>query len=100
MEAAPVIKGLDKIEDGQASLVPGFETAAVDELQFEGAPEGFHGGVVITAGFAAHRGLGLSLGQGLSKIRASVLAAAIGVENELWRRLAVSLRHVPSRQDQ
>ena len=40
MEAAPVIKGFDKIEDGLASLGPGFKAAPVDEFEFEGAPEG------------------------------------------------------------
>jgi len=54
MEAALVIKGFNRIEDDQASLVPRFETAPIDEFQFEG-----------------------------SKIRAGILAAAIGVEDEL-----------------
>jgi len=40
MEAASVIKSFDKIEDGQASLLAGFEAAAIDEFQFESAPEG------------------------------------------------------------
>ena len=81
MEAAAVIESFDKIEDGPASLGPGFERGAIDKFQFEGAPEGFHGSVVITAGFAAHRGLGLSVGQSLAEIRAGVLAAAIGVKD-------------------
>ena len=54
MEALAVIKSFDEVEDGQASLGSGFEVAPVDKLQFERAPKGFHGGVVVAAGFAAH----------------------------------------------
>jgi len=100
MEALAVIESLDEVEDCQPSLGSSFETAPVDEFQFERAPEGFHGSVVITAGFAAHGGLGLSVGQGLAKIRAGVLAAAIGVKDELRRGLAMNLCHVPGRQDE
>ena len=54
MEALAVVERFDEVEDCQASLGPSFEAAPVDEFLFEGAPEGFHGGVVIAAGFAAH----------------------------------------------
>src|SRR6185369_14800023 len=58
MEAGAIIKGFDKIEEGQPGLGAGLEVTAIDEFLFEGAPEGFHGGVVIAAGGAAHGGEG------------------------------------------
>src|SRR2546423_11982866 len=100
MEALAVIESLDEVEDCQTSLGSGFEAAPVDEFQFEGAPEGFHGGVVVAAGFTAHGGQGLALSQGVTEIGAGVLAAAIGMKDQLWRRLAMSLSHVPGREDQ
>ncbi len=99
MEPAPVIKGFDELEDGLASLSSGFEAAAVDEFLFERAPERFHGGVVIAAGFTAHGRYGFCVGQGLAKISAGVLATTIGVEKEFWQGLAMVLSHVPGRED-
>ena len=59
-----------------------FEAAAINQFLFEGAPEGFHGGVVIAAGFAAHGGEGLAMSQSVAEISAGVLAAAVGVEDQ------------------
>src|SRR3954453_5659525 len=97
MEALAVIESFDKVEDRLARLGPSFEAAAVDQFLFERAPEGFHGGVVIAASFAAHRGEGFCVGQGTAKISAGVLAATVGVEDQFWRRLAMGLSHVPGR---
>jgi hypothetical protein len=100
MEALAVIESLDEVKDGLASLDPSLEAAPVDEFLFKGAPEGFHGGVVIAAGFTAPGGEGLALSQRVAKSSAGVLAAAVGMKDQLWRRLAMSLSHVPGREDQ
>ena len=75
MEPSPIIERFDKVEDGLASFGASFEAAAIDQFLFEGAPEGFHGSVVIAAGFAAHGREGFGVGQGLAKINAGVLLA-------------------------
>ena len=59
VQASAVIEYFYEIEDGLACFVPGFELAAVDQFLFEGAPERFHGGVVVAVAFAAHGGQGL-----------------------------------------
>ena len=100
MEALAVIESFDEVEDCQASLGSGFKTAAINELQLERAPEGFHGGVVVAAGFAAHRRQGLGLRQRVAVIGTGVLAAAVGMKHQFWWRLAMSLSHVPGREDQ
>ena len=83
MEAAAVIKGFDEVEDGLASLGASFEGAAVDQFLFERAPEGFHGGVVIAASFATHGRQAPTLSQSLAISSAGILAAAVGVEDQL-----------------
>ena len=55
-EALAVVKRFDVIKDCLASLGSGFEVAAIDQFLFEGAPEGFHGGIVVAVAFAAHGG--------------------------------------------
>src|SRR5207248_11739975 len=100
MEAAAVVKGFDEVEDGLASFAASFEATPIDQFVFEGAPERFHGGVVIAAGFAAHGGQRLALSQSVTEVRASVLAAAVGVENQRGNRLAMRQRHVPGPEDQ
>ncbi len=59
MKADAVVEALDEVEDGGGGRRAGEEGAAVNELVFKGAPEGFHGGVVIAVAFAAHGGNGL-----------------------------------------
>src|SRR5436190_9139105 len=100
METTAVIKDFDEVENGLLSLGASLERAAIDEFLFEGAPEGFHGGIVIAAGFAAHGSQRFGFNQSVSKIGAGILAAAIGVKDQLRRRLAMSLSHVPCSQDE
>lgn len=45
-----------RLRSSQRGLVPRREVPLADEFTFEGAPEAFHGGVVITVAFAAHAG--------------------------------------------
>src|SRR4051812_28346467 len=54
VSALAIVEGFDVIEDFGASLAVGSEVAAIDQFEFESAPEAFHGGVVVAVGFAAH----------------------------------------------
>ena len=69
METAPVIEGFDEVVDGLARFAASFEGAPIDQFLFERAPEGFHGGVIIAAGFATHGGEGLALRQSVAEVR-------------------------------
>lgn len=89
MGALAVIKGFDVIEDFGVCLGAGGEVAAVNEFQLESAPEAFHGGVVIAVAFATHGGDELRGLERLAELTAGVLHAAIGMEEQACRRLAV-----------
>ena len=54
MSALAVVEDFDEIEDLGSGLEVGGELPAVDQFQFESAPEAFHGGVVVTIAPAAH----------------------------------------------
>jgi hypothetical protein len=41
-------------DDAGAGLEVADKVSAIDEVEFEGAPEAFHGGVVVAVAFAAH----------------------------------------------
>jgi len=100
MESLAVVKDFDEIEDGLAGLRARLEVAAVDEFVFEGAPEGFHGGIVVTVAFAAHGGDGLGALERVAIVVAGVLDAAIGMKDQTSGRLTMSPGHAPSGQDQ
>ena len=85
MGALTVIEGFDVIEDGGAGFQVVGEGLAVNQFEFESAPEAFHGGVVVAVGFAAHGGEQAGVGQGLAIIAGGVLDAPIGVEDQLSR---------------
>src|ERR1017187_10757309 len=80
MGALAIVKALDVIKDLAARLGAGGEVAAVNQFQFEGAPEAFHGGVVVTVAFAAHGGDQAGFTECAPVIGAGVLNAAIGME--------------------
>jgi len=45
VRALAIVEGFDVIEDEVRSLGAGVEETAIDQFQFEGAPEAFHGGI-------------------------------------------------------
>ena len=55
MESDAVIKGLDVIEDGGASLSDVAEAMVVNQFVFESAEEGLDKSIVVTVAFSAHR---------------------------------------------
>src|SRR5271165_1473529 len=80
--ALAVVEGLDVIEDFVPGLGAGVKVPAVNHLQLEGAPEAFHGGVVVAIAFAAHGGDQPGPAQCAAVVGAGVLDAAIGVEQQ------------------
>ena len=96
MRALAIIEAFDVIEDGGAGLVAGGKVTPVDQVQFEGAPEAFPGGVVIAVAAAAHRGDQTSLTQRSPVTVAGVLDAAIGVEEQIGWRLPMQEGHAQS----
>ena len=87
VSAVAIVEGFDVIEDFGASLAAGSEVAAIDQFEFEGAPEAFHGGVVVAVGCAAHGGDQAGLVERLAVIGAGILDAAIGVDQQIGGRL-------------
>ena len=96
MSAVAVVEGFDVIEDLHASLSAGVEATAIDQLQFEGAPEAFHGGIIVAIALAAHRGEQTSVGQCLTIIVGGVLNAAVGMEEQMGRWLPSEQSHLES----
>ena len=88
MEAERVVKLFDVFIDGGTGVGQISEGAAVDQFGFEGAPEGFHGGVVVAVAAAAHAGEDLcGLQEGL-KGATGILDTLIGMEEEARGGLA------------
>ncbi len=100
VEALAVVEGFDVVKEGLPGLLPGGEAGAVNQFEFKGAPKGFHGGIVVAIGRAAHGGHGLRPRDGLAKFQTGVLDPAIGVKEQAWCRLAMAQGHVPSGLDQ
>src|SRR5438874_7323650 len=54
VQPGPVIEGFDVVEDSGASFGASGKAVMVNQLVFEGTPEGFDEGVVVTVSFATH----------------------------------------------
>ena len=93
MEALGIVKAFDVIEDFGAGLLVGGELPAIDQLPFEGAPEAFHGGVVVAITLAAHGSDEAGPGEGVAIIGGGVLDPAIGVAEEFGGGLAMPECH-------
>jgi hypothetical protein len=97
-----VVEDFDVIEQGGVSLLARGKLISlpVDQFQFERAPEGFHDGVVVAVGFAAHGSNRLGQLQRRAILQAGVLNAAIGMKDQARGRLTVTQGHVPRGQNQ
>ena len=100
MKAFAIIERLDVVEDGDASLVMAGEVTPVNEFQFEGAPEAFHGGIVVTVAPATHGGDQVGVGQSGPEIPGGVLHAPVRMEEEIGRGIAVEDGHGQGLEDQ
>jgi hypothetical protein len=54
VEPAAIIEGFDVFKDGSSGVMDRVEDGGADALSFEGAPEGFHGSVIIAVSSGAH----------------------------------------------
>jgi len=89
VEPHPVVKDFDPVEDGSVGLGPRGEVPTMDQFAFQGAPEAFHGGVVVTVGAAVHAANRSGLGQRLPVSLTSVLNAPVGVMQQPRRPMRV-----------
>ena len=96
MDPLAVVEDLDVIKEDLAGSPPGGEALAVNKFHFQGAPEAFHGGIVITVAAATHRSDQAGLAEGLTIIATGVLDTAIGVEQQIDGRVAMQQRHSKS----
>jgi len=83
MESNRVIEGLNVIKEHGLSVLKVAWDLALEALGFEGSPEAFHGGVIITASLAAHAWGDLVREQELAKGTGRVLDSAVRMM-ELW----------------
>jgi hypothetical protein len=97
VKAHAVIKALDESEDGGGGGGAGQEDATVDEFVFEGAPERFHGGIVVAVAAAAHGGDEAALVEEAAIFGTGVLPALIGVMDEACGRPTVREGHLQRR---
>ena len=93
MKALGIIETFDVIEDGGLGLLVSGECPAMDQFPFDGAPEAFHGGVVVAIALAAHSGDEAGPGQGMAVISGGILDPAIGVAEEFGGGLAMPECH-------
>lgn len=96
MGALAVVEAFDVIEKLEAGLVSRFKPCAIDQFQFEAAPEAFHGRVVIAIGFPTHGGKDSTESQCSAIVACGVLDTAIGVEKKVFGMAAVKECHVQS----
>lgn len=93
MDALAVVEYFDVVEDFGARLEVRGEGPPIDQLEFEGAPEAFHGVVVLAVSASAHGGGETCLDQGGPEGVGGILAPPIGMEEQTGRGMAMEQRH-------
>lgn len=92
-----VVEDFDEVKQIGSGLFAGGENAAVDQLELEGAPEAFHGRVIVAVASAVH---GRDEPGGLKRspeVGCGILDTAIGMEDQAGRGSAVQDGHRESR---
>ncbi len=84
-----IVPDLPVVTDGEPSLRAGSEGRG-RALGLEGAPEGFHQGVVVAIAGATHANDDAVLGEQGQVIMTGVLAALVGIVQQVAARLALS----------
>ena|ERR1051325_3333855 len=100
MGALAVVESFDVIEEFGAGMSLILKAGAIDQFEFQGAPEALHRGVVIAIAPAAHRRDQTGLCEGLAVIGRGVLDSAIGMEEEVFERRVMAQSHAQRIQDQ
>ena len=98
--ALPIVEGSDVVEERGAGLGVVREVAAVDQFEFEGAPEAFHGGDAVAVAATAHGGNQVGASQVGAEVAGGVSDAPVGTEQEVGRRLPMPERQGQGAQDQ
>ena len=93
MGALGVVERFDVVEDMTSSMASSGKTFSVDEFKFEGAPEAFHGRVIVAVAFAAHGGNEFGVGQSGAIGTRGVLDAAVGMEEDFGGASTMEERH-------
>ena len=94
-----IVPALDKVEDGDPRLDLGLETAAVEQLAFQGGKETLAHRVIETVANRPHRGAHAGVAATLAEGERSVLATLVGMMNH-GGGPTLPERHVERRQHQ
>ena len=85
--ALAVVEDFDEVEECGLGLSACGEGGPVDQLEFEGAPEAFHGGVVVAVAPTTHGGDEAGGLECRPEVACRVLDAPVGVKDHArWRR--------------
>lgn len=91
--AARVVEAFDVFEGGSVDGGWIGQSRPADALQFQGAPEGLHRGIVVAVGAAAHRGDQAVPREHIPKRLAGILDATIGVHDQARLRMPMINGH-------
>src|SRR5512138_2407824 len=94
VQTLPIVPSFDVLEDGGASLGSRIKLM-ICTFDLESAEKAFHGSVVEAITNPAHANLAVISGQALLIQVAGVLAALIGVMQQLSRWVPLGDRHIP-----
>ena len=82
MAAGRIIEGFDVVKNHRFGLSPGWRGLVFEAFGFEGCPEGFSDGVVITVTASAHALIDGEIGKRGGEVTTGVLAALVAVVDE------------------
>ena len=95
--ALAIVERFDGVEELHSSRGARRKATAVDQFQFEGAPEAFDGSIAVIFALPAPGGHQAGLAEGSAKVGAGVLNAAVGVEEPIgWFEDSRQARHTSS----
>src|SRR2546429_4365161 len=100
MESDWVIKALQVLENGRASLLSRLEAHSIGTLLGQSGKEGFHGRVVITVSCATHTHLDARFSQHGLVALAGKLTAAVRMRQESCLWTPIGQCHTPRQFDQ
>ncbi len=83
MASLPVVKHLDPLEDGCLSLRAALRGALVNTLSFKRAEKALQHRIIVTIALPTHTHLDMKLGEHVLVGQARVVAAAVGVVEQL-----------------
>jgi hypothetical protein len=100
MASLPVVEHLDLLEDLCHGFLPGTILLVVNQFHLERSEEALHRGVVPTVPFAAHRGLHFELFHQFLIAAGTILAAPVGMMDQILGRASGRYRQEQGAADQ